>query len=464
MRSLQPRPSSPVSLRRQIERLSGLPLRPSSVRFVAELAARGRGRTLLEPEDTPKSQLVTEIDPGLGARARVRTGAVFDALGLIAERPWWTELGGAAGEALGRHWRHAVAVSQAARRLARECGDPEPEQVARAGLLHGLGRWAVAAVDPQWLADWLAEADPKRRLELERSTLGYRGRQPGTRPGRALGLRPPGRRCRLAPRRPQADPERLRLRPESAGPDPGGVRMGRADTLGTGGGRRPRSPTPSIPGCACSSPRCRSAADRRSSSPTPPRTRRSWRARTPGSGGKLRQLRAVQQSRDRFLAALAGSEPTESPETWAERAGLCWCGEPGVTAARVVWTGPNPGLAAASAADAAAPSLPPTEPDARDERPASVDRPARGPGRPCAEVHLWTLPGSGLGADGLVRDPAVRGVAGLGGPGGRAGPARGTSRAGHPRPSRPGRHARSRGSARRSSMPWPSSPPGRATS
>ena len=65
-----------------------------------------------------------------------------------------------------------MAVSQAARRLAREAGDPEPDQVARAGLLHGLGRWAVAAVDPQWLADWLAEADPERRRELERATLG----------------------------------------------------------------------------------------------------------------------------------------------------------------------------------------------------------------------------------------------------------------------------------------------------
>ena len=90
---------------------------------------------------------------------------------MIAERTWWTELGGARGEALGRHWRHAVAVSQAARRLARECGDPDPEQVARAGLLHGLGRWAVAAVDPQWLADWFAEAEPQRRLDFERTTL-----------------------------------------------------------------------------------------------------------------------------------------------------------------------------------------------------------------------------------------------------------------------------------------------------
>src|SRR5262249_15955286 len=96
----------------------------------------------------------------------------FDPLLVIAERHWWSDPGGARGDALARHWRHAVAVSQAARRLAREAGDPNPEQVARAALLHGLGRWAAAAVDPGWLLDWFGQTDEKGRLAHERETLG----------------------------------------------------------------------------------------------------------------------------------------------------------------------------------------------------------------------------------------------------------------------------------------------------
>ena len=70
MRSLQPRPSPP-SLRRQIERLSGLPLRPSSVRFLLNALPEDE-EAFPESEDTPKSPLVTEIDPGwmLGIRSR----------------------------------------------------------------------------------------------------------------------------------------------------------------------------------------------------------------------------------------------------------------------------------------------------------------------------------------------------------------------------------------------------------
>ena len=59
---------------------------------------------------------------------------------------------GPAAEFISRLWRHSVAVSLAARSLAREANDPDPDGVARAGLLCRLGCWAVAAVDPEWMA------------------------------------------------------------------------------------------------------------------------------------------------------------------------------------------------------------------------------------------------------------------------------------------------------------------------
>ena len=174
-------------------------------------------------------------------------GRAFDALGLIAERPWWPNLGGAVGEALVRHWRHAVAVSQAARRLARDAGDPEPDRVARAGLLHGLGRWAVAAIDPQWLADWLAEPDPGRRLELERRTLGTEVTTLGRVLAERWGCDPLVVDAAWLHADAGPGAQRLCLRPEAAGPDPGGVRLGRADPLGIGRARSRAIPTPRDP-------------------------------------------------------------------------------------------------------------------------------------------------------------------------------------------------------------------------
>ena len=64
---------------------------------------------------------------------------------------WWWPIrsgGPGVGNDLGRLWRHSVAVSVAARWLARDAGDPDPTAVARAGILCRLGCWAVAAVDP----------------------------------------------------------------------------------------------------------------------------------------------------------------------------------------------------------------------------------------------------------------------------------------------------------------------------
>src|SRR6185437_8636339 len=56
--------------------------------------------------------------------------------------------------------------------LAREAGEADPSRMARAGLLHGLGRWAVAALEPEWFASWLELADPTERRERERQLLG----------------------------------------------------------------------------------------------------------------------------------------------------------------------------------------------------------------------------------------------------------------------------------------------------
>ena len=95
-------------------------------------------------------------------------------LALIAETPWWPSSisTGPAADFLGRLWRHSAAVSLAAGSLARDAGDPDPEAVARAGLVCRLGWWAVAAVDPEWLVEWWQVASPFDRRQREIADLG----------------------------------------------------------------------------------------------------------------------------------------------------------------------------------------------------------------------------------------------------------------------------------------------------
>ena len=162
------RPVRPASdeLRRRLDRLDGLPLRPATA------------RALLEPADAPGTPAadaarLAEVDPGWAlaqSLAPARIGP--DPLALVASLPWWPRPSAEAAEALDRLWRHAVAASRAARRLAIEAGDIDPGRAARAALLHPLGYWAVAAADPEALAALLAEADPAARRALERRWLG----------------------------------------------------------------------------------------------------------------------------------------------------------------------------------------------------------------------------------------------------------------------------------------------------
>jgi signal transduction histidine kinase len=384
VRSVQGRPSSTFLLRRQTERLVGLPFRPASVRLVLD-ASTELDETEVEPADPSKTQAVTELDPGW-VLDRLAAGAASDPLETIAERPWWPNLGAEAGEALTHLWRHAVAASQAARRLARDAGDASPDRVGRAALLHGLARWAVAAVDPAWLAAWMAEPDAARRLELERHSLGCEL----TSLGRNL-----AERWRCDPLVVDAawlhgdldtalagcasDPQRLGLVQEAY--------AWAERTPWALGGSAVRGPSTSDPRLrllvAEVQVRCGVPFVDPDSTPQEERLARSnARLRI-----QLGQLRAVHRSQQRFIEALIGSEPGETPETWAERAGLSLCGERGVTAARVVWT------AGAPSAESGGPA--PADP-ARGERAASLVRPLLDGNGPCAEVHLWGAEGGEL--------------------------------------------------------------------
>ncbi|MBV8553994.1 MAG: HDOD domain-containing protein [Planctomycetaceae bacterium] len=378
MRTLPLRHTPGFDLRRPLGRLDSLPLRPTTARMVLSAATDAPSDPTTDRIDASKWLAPTGIDPGwvLATSCRSRP---CDPLALVSERPWWPVTSAAASEALHRLWRHAVAAGLAAWRLAREVNDPEPERVADAALLHGLGRWAAAAIDPDWLAAWLAEADPRGRREFERRTLGAETTVLGRTLAERWGCDPLVAEAAWLHDDPDgglngcaAEPARLAVIQQAY------AHAERTPwALSRGAGRAPSGADPRIRLLTAEvQVRCSAAFVEPDATPHEERLSRAH-ARLYLESAELRTACAA---RDRFLGALAGSEPTEDPETWAERAGLAWCGMPGMATARVVWTGPG------------TTSSPRDVPLSHGGRPATLVVPLVDRGRPCAEVHLWIDP------------------------------------------------------------------------
>jgi HD-like signal output (HDOD) protein len=72
-------------------------------------------------------------------------------------------------------WRHSVATSIAARALAVQRGEPNPERFFVAGLIHDIGILVLSLSFPKWLARMILKArdNGQALYELEQSALGY---------------------------------------------------------------------------------------------------------------------------------------------------------------------------------------------------------------------------------------------------------------------------------------------------
>ncbi|CAN5638192.1 hypothetical protein BH23PLA1_BH23PLA1_25620 [soil metagenome] len=168
MRQTQDRIVGEGDLRESINRLDGLPLRSETARRWLERFVQGSNPLSSNGRQPPPE--VERLDPGWTLAGSSLTEA--ERLALIADRSWWRPLRGASAEAVDRLWRYSVATSRAARRLAVEANDPDPSAIARAGLLHAIGLWALAVVDPDRLGLWIEEPDPDRRRDREQEWFG----------------------------------------------------------------------------------------------------------------------------------------------------------------------------------------------------------------------------------------------------------------------------------------------------
>jgi signal transduction histidine kinase len=375
VRTVDPRQVAHRDFRRRVERLAGLPLRPGTARFVlAEV-----------PEDlveSPPSDLagmtrwraVVDFDPGWAVAGAIDSG-MAEPLRLVADRPWWPSTSRAGSDALSRLWRHAAAVALAARRLAREANDPEPDRVARAGLLHSLGLWAISALDPEWLARWFAITELQERRDLELRELGMESGALGRMLAERWGCDPlvadaawllGNHATGLV--HAAAQPRRLAILQEAY------LLAERTPWCLAGDDARELGPHDSRVKLLIAEVQSRCGAPFLDSDASP---REEQLVR---SNARLRlrvaELSTRLDAADRFLTAFSTSDPTDDPDGWADRASLAWCAEPGVSAARVVWQGINSN------------PLPPS----LDERPGppTIEISLGSKGRSVATVQVWT--------------------------------------------------------------------------
>ncbi|WP_165068910.1 ATP-binding protein [Paludisphaera rhizosphaerae] len=361
--------------------LARLPVRPHSARVVAAVFADA-----VEAEDDESGPVVPrtlpDLDPGwLAAEA---TPGSPGALQVLANAPWWPSAtaSGPAAEAIQKLWRHAVATASACRSLAKEHDDRDPDGLIRAGMLHGLGRWALAAVDPERLALWLAEPDREARRRREIAELGLDLREVGRCLAERWGCDPLIVDAAWLYGEDDADllaaarePARLALVREA-------IRRAEATpwALDPPDGRTPAMPA---------DPRLRilvAEVQARTGAPFTAADASPFEERAVRDAARLRirlaEMTRTAASRQRLIDAVADSVPDETPENWAVRAGRAWCGEPEVNAARVVWREPRMGAAAPGLDD---------EPESENpsRRGASWTIPLESAGESIGEIQLW---------------------------------------------------------------------------
>lgn len=387
-------------IRRRLERLEALPLRPTTARLLLGGSSDGVGLPPPEFLSSSRFRTAAETDPGW-VLAHARIGSAPRPLAVVENSAWWARRSGPASDALQRLWRHAVAVAQAAHRLARERGAAESvvNRVAHAGLLHSLGGWALAAIEPEWLVEWFALGDRHARLALEVRDLGTELSSLGRYLAESWGCDP------LV-----ADAAWLHADGDGqlnagAVDGPGLALVQQAFmlaektpwSLSGGDGRIGGTVDPRIRlliaevQVRCGAPFIE--ADATTHEETLSRSNARLRL-------ELARLHAEKAAADSLVDALGESTAVDSPRIWAERAARSWCQVPGVATARVVWTGP--------AHDAVLePELEPDANPARAERPPSevIELSDRCGG--FARIQLWDDPDRDSGTElGVAMRPA----------------------------------------------------------
>ncbi len=330
MRATSDHRLSPSDLRRSLERLRALPIRPLTARIT------------LDRESDPDSAVAPISDKALDPRTLdpgwLAGGGLAQPLPLLEQAAWWQAPHGWQGELLDRLWRNSIACGFAARRRAKELQAADPDRFLRAGLLKNLGLWTLAAVDLGRVLDWARLPDDPSREAAERewlgSTLGTLGRNLAIRwkldrlatEAAWLGDDPTGRLAVLS--KEPAELELLRDAFTLVDQTPWSLATGIPTEAGAHSARariliaevQARAGEPFV--AADASPREEML------------TRRQARL--------ILDLRASERERlaqKRLIGAVESGTPGEGLESWADRVGRAFCEDESIATARVVISG-----------------------------------------------------------------------------------------------------------------------------
>jgi signal transduction histidine kinase len=365
--------SNPLDLRRSLERLSKLPVRPATARALIDTPHADAADCI--DVQSPLVPPCAEIDPGWIVSTQ---RGVINPFEIVAESPWW-KFSAAHHEALNKLWRHSVAVSLAAKRLAREANDPDPSFVGRIGLLHRLALWALAAVDPDRLVAWMDATEPGQRRALERDWFGTDARTFGRNLAQQWDCDPLLADAAWL----YADTHGELASCSEFATTLAFIRQAHllAEQTPWGLGERPlRDPGPLDPKIRLLMAEVQSRCGTEfADADVSPREERLTR-----ENASLRResisLRVSNVARERLIATIADHDPTQRPEVWAERAGLAFCDLPGVSTAKVVWV---------DSASSTEPMALDRVNDPTHSRPATSILALGTKGKTVAEVHLW---------------------------------------------------------------------------
>ena len=273
----------------------------------------------------------------------------------------------------------------------REAGDPDPERLVRAGLLHGLGRWAVAAVDPG-LDRALARRDGTRgaaAMELATSAP--------TSATSAAGWPSAGDASRWSSTPPGCTADRPRhsesagARARAAGSDPASLPLGREHALGAGSRRPTRSPCRPSLDCGSWSRRSSRGAARSFAAADATASRGDDDpAERPAHASARRGSARRSTRRRRLLQALLDATPAAS----RPRAGRTRAGVPGVPSPRSMPRGSSgrrgrPQTAGRGRGAAAGEPRQSDLTERQEGRPPSLVAAPDRPGPAAAEIQLW---------------------------------------------------------------------------
>lgn len=335
-----------------------------------------------------------DLDPGWVAAMRASPRPASP-LHLIVDSAWWPSAlaSGRHAEAIQRLWRYSMAVGLASRTLARERGEADPDRLMRAGLLHGLARWAVAAVEPEWIVRWIDEPDPRVRRRWEIADLGADFGEVGRRLAErwacdplivdAAWLHADGDGAMNDAAR---DPGRLALIQEAVG--------WAEATPWSLGLAAPHEGAPADPRLriliAEAQSKCGSmfaAAD--ATSREERMTRENARLQL-----RIADLEKTRATQSRLIGALGEAPANETPAAWSARTGRVWCGEPEVNAARVLWfePGSEPSSQSSFAESATTSGPSPDGGPGVGSKPPSWTIPLDSRGARLGEIQLWLDP------------------------------------------------------------------------